>query len=78
MNTPLRLERFIDAFNKAAAEVVESESVRPYRASDTARRLPGARSGLGGGVQSYTAPSPPSATTFDSSASARAVPPPPV
>lgn len=71
------LSRFADGYLKQAASALETESVRAYRASDTARRLPGARSGIGSGVPSYSAPNPPSSQTMDSTSGVRAVPPPP-
>lgn len=72
------LPNFLTAFTKAAADAFESESMRAYTPRDTARRLPSARTGLGQGRQAYTAPVPAVSATNDASATARAVPPPPV
>lgn len=78
MTTTRQLPNFLADFIKSARDVLETETVRPYRVSDTARRLPGARTGVGQERQAYTAPAPAAPANIESSASARAVPPPPV
>lgn len=73
-----QLGEFIGDFIKSAGDFAETESVRPYRVGDTARRLPGMGSSMAPKVPSYTAPNPPTSSTSDTTGGARAVPPPPV